>query len=305
MIMSQVDFKKAVNNYYNIVNGGNNIEIEKAKYNLLWETPNFFELVVNYIVLERAGLSFEFGKDVIPKGKRLYRIREYMHDTDFSEVSEWAAPPHRPQNRANFQGQEALYLGSTENICLLETHIKKNKKYVLGIYEAIEDIEVGGFQNFSLNNALHNYAGMVLNAFLIAPVRNEVNRDLFASLDSYYGKLTLDDFTDMNELRENGAFELPIKFGVLNQRDKYYKLTNQVCDMLSKSTPDGIRYSSCYIPIETMGIQCSDYNIVLYHEGIAKTKLVDYEVKINRRDFTGADVLKIMFNREKRNGCKN
>lgn len=303
--MGQVDFKKAANNYFNTVNGGNSIEIEKAKYNLLWETPNFFELVVNYIALGQNGLTFDFGIDVIPKGKRLYRIREYIHDTDFSEVGEWAAPPHRPQNRANFQGQEALYLGSTENICLLETHIKKNRKYVLGIYEVIEDIEVGGFQNFSFNNALHNYAGMVLNAFLIAPVRSEVNRDLFASLDSYYGKLTLDDFTDMNELRENGAFELPIKFGVLNQRGKYYKLTNQVCDMLSKSTPDGIRYSSCYIPIETMGIQCSDYNIVLYHEGIVKTKLVDYEVKINQRDFTGADVLKIMLNREKRNGCKN
>lgn len=303
--MGQVDFKKAANNYFNTVNGGNSIEIEKAKYNLLWETPNFFELVVNYIALGQNGLTFDFGKDVIPKGKRLYRIREYIHDTDFSEVGEWAAPPHRPQNRANFQGQEALYLGSTENICLLETHIKKNKKYVLGIYEAIEDIEVGGFQNFNPNSVLHNYAGMVLNAFLIAPVRSEVNKELFVYLDSHYGKLALDDFTNMNELKVNGAFELPMKFGVLNQRDKYYNLTNQVCDMLSKSTPDGIRYSSCYFPVETMGIRCSDYNIVLYHEGITKIEFIDYEVRINKRDCTGADVLSVYLNsREKQNEYK-
>lgn len=96
----------------------------------------------------------------------------------------------------------------------------------------------------------------------------------------------------MSELIENGSFELPIKLGVLNQRDEYYKLTNKICNILSKSTPDGIRYSSCYIPLETSGIECSDYNIVLYHEGISKIKFINYEIKTNLRGVTGADIIK-------------
>lgn len=296
--MSQVDFKKAINNYVNALNNKNNNEIEKAKYDLLWEISNFFELVINYIVLSQKGINFDFGKDVIPKGTRLFRIRKYESNIDFSATNEWTAPPHRPQNRANFQKQEALYLGSTENICLLETHIKKNEQYVLGNYEVIENIEVGGFLCKS-NNIYHNYAGMILNAFLIAPVRNEINKELFSKFDHYYGKLTLEDFTDMNELKEKGAFELPIKFGVLNQRDKYYHLTNKICKILSKFTPNGIRYSSCYLPLETIGIECTDYNIVLYHEGIKKTKFINYEIKKNNREFTGSDILfNIFLNKE-------
>lgn len=292
--MAQVDIKEAYDKYIKSLGSGRDDDIKKAKYNLLWEASNLFEIVVNYITLYKYGVKYDFGKSIIPKGTKLYRIRCYETDTDFSNPSQWEAPPHKPQNRANIKGQEALYLGSTETICMLEAHIKKGDKYALGIYEVEEDIEVGGYLTYDSNNILHNWAGTVLNAFLIAPSRSQRNKELFSYLDSYYGVLTLDDFANTNELNENGGLQLPIKFGVLNQLEQYYNLTNQLCNILSEDIPDGIRYSSCYIPLETVGIECSDFNIVLYREGISKVKLIDHKIKTNILDFDYTDLLKVI-----------
>lgn len=294
IMMAEVNLKEAYTKYLNILNSGCEDDIKKAKYNLLFEASNFFEVVVNYVTLYKFGLKYDFGKSIIPKGTKLYRIRCYETDTDFSNPSQWKAPPHRPQNRANIKGQEALYLGSTETICLLEAHIKKGDAYALGIYEVAEDIKVGGYLLFDPNNELHNLAGMILNAFLIAPSRSQRNKELFSYLDSQYGVLSLDDFEDMNALKEKGGLQLSMKFGVLNQLDKYYNLTNQLCSILSKDTPDGIRYSSCYLPLETVGIECSDYNVVLYREGISKIRLVEHKIKTNTKDFDYTDFLKII-----------
>ena len=296
IMMAEVNLKEAYIKYLDILNSGREDDIKKAKYNLLFEASNFFEVVVNYVTLYKFGLKYDFGKSIISKGTKLYRIRCYEKDIDFSNPSQWKAPPHRPQNRANTKGQEALYLGSTETICLLEAHIKKSDVYALGIYEVTEDIEVGGYLSFDPNSELHNVAGMILNAFLIAPSRSQRNKELFSYLDSQYGVLSLDDFADMNGLKENGGLQLSMKFGVLNQLDKYYNLTNQLCSILSKETPDGIRYSSCYLPFETVGIECSDHNIVLYREGISKIKFVEHKIKINIQDFNYTDFLKIIMN---------
>lgn len=286
------NLEKAYAKYLNSLNSGCNNEIEKAKYGLLLDAANLLEVIVNYVTLYNFGLKYDFGKSIIPSGTKLYRIRCYEDNTDFSNPNQWKAPPHKPQNRANIKGQEALYLGSTETICLLETHLKKGDIYVLGIYETTANIEVGGYLNHS-NNVLKNLAGIILNAFLIAPSRSSRNEELFSYLDPHYGLLTLDDLADINAV---GALELPIKFGVLNQLDKYYNLTNQLCNILSEDTPDGIRYSSCYLPMETMGIECSDFNIVLYSEGISKVKLIDHKIKTNIKDFDYTDLLKIILN---------
>ncbi|RZT02012.1 RES domain-containing protein [Cuneatibacter caecimuris] len=294
--MAQVNLKEAYVKYLNSLNSGCNDEIEKTKYSLLLEASNFLEVIANYVTLYKFGLKYDFGKSIIPRGTKLYRIRCYEDNTDFSNPNQWKAPPHKPQNRANIKGQEALYLGSTETICLLEAHIKKDDKYALGIYEATANIEVGGYLAYHTNNMLQNLAGMILNAFLIAPSRSSRNEELFSYLDSHYGLLALDDLADINEVIENSALELPMKFGVLNQLDKYYNLTNQLCNILSEDTPDGIRYSSCYLPMETVGIECSDFNIVLYSGGISKVKLIDYKIKTNVNDFDYTDLLKIILN---------
>ena len=50
--MEQVNLKEAFDKYNNSLNSGCVEDIEKAKYKLLWESSNFFELVVNYIALD-------------------------------------------------------------------------------------------------------------------------------------------------------------------------------------------------------------------------------------------------------------
>ena len=85
-----------------------------------------------------------------------------------------------------------------------------------------------------------------------------------------------------------------MKFGVLNQLEQYYNLTNQLCNILSEDIPDGIRYSSCYLPMQTVGVECSDFNIVLYREGISKVKLIDHKIKTNIFAFDYTDLLKVI-----------
>lgn len=292
--MGQVDFARSMNHYKKAIKNNNRATIEKAKYDLLWEASNYFELVRNYIACDQEGIKFDFGKDIIPKGTILYRIRAYSSDTDFSKSCEWAPPPGHPQNRANFQGQEALYLGSTEEVCLIEAQIEKNGKYVLATYTVIDDIEVGGYL-LEKNNTLHNYAGMILNAFLITPARSDKNIELLSYLKSLYGEITLDDLTDVDKLGIDGAYDLPMKFCAINRCNQFYDFTNQLCSILARDTPSGIRYSSCYFPLETIGIECSHYNLVLYHEGIQKIKFTDYVIKTNARDFSGIDILKRIY----------
>lgn len=274
------------------LNSHNSAAINLAKYEVFKEASNILEWVSDYTFLSKLGVSFDYGVDVIRKGERLYRIRTYDETVDYSDAKQWASPPSRPKNRANVQGQCALYLGSTETICLLETHIEKGAPYMLATYECVDDITLAGFLQMDRNNQLHNLIGMVLNAFFIAPARNDKNAELFSFLDKYYGKLTVD------ELHISDDMKLPFKFGVLNQKGNYYKLTNLLCKTFEKKSAEGIRYSSCYLPMETVGIECSNYNVVLYEKGISKMKFVGCEKKKNTQLFTSVDIAKVLLEKD-------
>lgn len=273
---------------------GNPQEVEAAKYSLLVDATSLLGLVVNYITLERNGITFDFGANIIPKGTRLYRIRSFHDDVDYSDPAAWRPPPHQSQGRANREKQEALYLGSTETVCLLETHTLQHQKCMLGTYECSEDIVVSGFLRDSDTNWLHNLAGIVLNAFLIAPSRCERNNELFEFLDKQYGKLTLDDLSDISCAVERGGLELPLKFGVLNQRTELHEITNQLCEILASKTSCGIRYSSCYMPLEAPGIICTDFNLVLYREGFEKLSVIDCEARTIKSPITPTSVIECL-----------
>lgn len=108
--------------------------------------------------------------------------------------------------------------------------MKPNQKYVVGTYECIEDIEVGGFITPLSDNEMYRLIGMVLNAFLIAPARNNKNIDLFYYLDNKYGQLDLDDFS----IHDISTMDLQFKYGVLNKNDKYYEMTNMICNTIKR-----------------------------------------------------------------------
>ena len=252
---------------------------------------DLLNIVQNYIALDKVNINFDFGHRIIKKGTILYRIRNYKDGIDYSNIDEWKPNPNRKRNRANKEGEEALYLGSTERVCILEMNLKHGEKYALGRYECLEDICVGGFLNFTIPKSSQSYqlqmmAGIVLNAFLIAPSRGN-DDELFEFLDGIYKQKGIRN----DDWKHN--FDLPYKFASLNNGPNLYDMENMVCDVLKKRYPQGILYSSCYLPVATIGIGCSDYNIVLYEEAIKRLKFLDYEVKSNKEKFSRLEIAKV------------
>lgn len=281
---------------YIIAIKSNKIEdVIQAKCDLILYDANFISVISNYIALYENGIDLKYGSYIIDKGTQLYRILCFDDNTDFSDVTQWNPNPKRTENRANIQGEEALYLSNDEFLCRLETHLKPNQKYVVGTYECTEDIELGSFIAPLSDNEMYRLIGMVLNAFLIAPSRSDKNQDLFHYLDNKYGQLDLDDFS----IYDISTMDLQFKYGVLNENDMYYKLTNMICNTLKKYHPNGIRYSSCYMPIDTVGVKSSMYNVVLYSTGIKKIQFRKHEVKSNDFNYNETDVVRTLLESDK------
>ena len=167
-------------------------------------------------------------------------------------------------------------------VCILETQLQEGEKYAIGKYRCIEDFEVGGYFSLSKSNEWKNISAIVLNAFLIAPSRGEKNKKLFEYLDDKFRNIDVEDFESIRECIYNGSegIKLPYKFAVLNKNEKLYNLTNRLCEILQRKYTNGIRYSSSFIPVDCPGIECSEYNLVLYENGINKIKFCDYEIKM-------------------------
>lgn len=262
-------------------------------YEDLFDRTDIFQVICKYVAYSKAGLLYDFGSTIIPKGTHLYRIRQYEDGKDFSNPIEWEPSPFKRQNRCNHEGETALYLGSTKEICILETYIKQNCKYVLAEYEVISDIEVGGFiySNLENDSKWKILAGDLFNAFLIAPNRTPDNIDLFNLIDSKYND------TDFSNIRVKDInitktlFSIPLRIAHINKLDKYYNITNQLCDIIKHKTPKGIRYSSCYIPVEITGIRCTAYNICLYESALKNIKFNRADICINDSNINARDII--------------
>lgn len=271
-------------------------------YKDLFDTQDIMETLCKYIAYSKCGLVYDFGSTTIPKATKLYRIRKYSPNIDFSDPKQWTPSPNKNQNRCNTNGETALYLGSTELVCLLETNIQQNEKYVLAEYEITEDIEVGGFIYVNPNESRWKFLVAVLfNAFLIAPSRNSCNEHLFDILDNYFSdtdfsNIRLDTITNPKE-----NVLLSLRIGCINQKNKYYNITNEMCNILKTKTPKGIRYSSCFIPMETVGIQCSEYNVCLYESALKSIKFLKSDIKVNTKKYTSVDMVKLLLETEKEN----
>lgn len=283
--------KKLLSDLIDAVRGGDKEQIDKLKYDNLFYGSSLLTIISNYTFLSDIAIDFDFGFQILKKGTRLYRIRRFEESVNFSDEKEWSYPPSMPENRANRSDEPALYLGTTENICVLETHIGKNEKYVIGEYEVAEDIILGGFLDCEDRKSVRKYlVGVILNAYLIAPSRGDKNRELFDFIDAYYLGYTLEDL----QMKEAKELELPLKFGYLNKREEFYKTTNKLLEPIKRKYPVGLSYSSCYIPVVTVGIVCSDTNVVLYKKGMNKIRFVPSTIKTNNSKFNGTDILKLL-----------
>ena len=239
-----------------------------------------------------------FGHYTIKKGEKIWRIRKFQENTDFSDEREWAPPPQQNQNRCNFKNDIALYCGSEESICLFETHVNKNEKYVISSYTVLEDLKLGSFNRLIGPISQKKYIESVLfNACLTAPSSvNKMNEELFQYLDLRFQDENFDYKSYKQILKDNKNMLLPIKLGYYNSYKNYYNLTSLLCLVLRKNYPLGIKYNSCYLPIETLGIKCSHYNIVLYEPALNKIKWNhDDTIKTAHDSYCGKDSLRLIF----------
>ena len=265
------------------------LDIYKELYN-----GDLFYALANYVANSKMGLVYDFGWGIIPKGSTFYRIRRNKKEKDYSNRKEWGPNPNATQGRCNSNHEKAMYFGSTEFVCLLEMHIPYNEKYVLGKYTTVSDIKVGGYVFVNPNESKWKQAiAMAFNAFLIAPSREEKNEELFKVIDKYYGKGTLSDIL-LKDACSADNMKLPYKIGGYFEGENYYKLTNSMCSIIKGRYPAGIRYSSCYIPAETVGIECSDYNIAIYGDAIKSVEFQDYEIKTNNNRVTPESIAEIL-----------
>lgn len=265
-------------------------------YKDLFDAPDILSVLCKYIANSECGLHYDFGSTILAKGTKLYRIRRYSDKTDFSNPDEWNPAPTKPQNRCNRAGETALYLGSDEILCLLETHICKGEKYVLGEYEVLKDIKIGGYTYIKSDESKwKKMIGVLFNYFLIAPSRNEYNKALFDIIDAHFSDT---DFSEIKLATLTSADEklLSWRIGHINTKDKYYEITNKMCSILKQQYPKGIRYSSCFLPLETVGIECSGYNICLYETALKDIRFVNYSTKINNNKLTAEAMADTLLN---------
>lgn len=270
-------------------------------YKDLFNASDILGVLANYIANSKCGLQYDFGSTVLKKGTGLYRIRKYSDETDFSNPNEWKPAPTKPQNRCNCKGETALYLGSNEKICLFETHIGKGEKYVLGEYKVLNDIKIGGYTYVNPDSSKWKQQTAILfNNFLIAPTRNKNNKALFDIIDAHFSDTDFSDIKLSTLKNSKEEIKLSFRIGHINQKDEYYKITNNMCSVLKKQNPNGIRYSSCYFPIETVEIISNTYNICLYEDALENIKFANYNIKINNSKLTAESVVNLILNNSQR-----
>ena len=266
-------------------------------YKDLFDAPDILSVLCKYISNSECGVQYDFGNTILKKGTKLYRIRKYSEKTDFTNPAEWNPPPTKPQNRCNCKGETALYLGSDEDICLLETHIAKGEKYVLGKYEVLNDIKIGGYIYVDSDSLIwKNLIAILFNNFLIAPARNENNKSLFDIIDTYFSDANFSNIKLSTLTTPQEEFKLSLRIGHIYKKDNYYDITNKMCSILKKQNPNGIRYSSCYFPMETIKIECSAYNICLYESALKDIKYISHSIKTNDGKPTSEAITEIILN---------
>ena len=100
---------------YIIATKSNKIEdVIQAICDLILYDANYVSVISNYVALSKEGIELKYGSNKINKGTQLYRIRYFDNNIDFSDISQWNPNPKRTENRANIQGEEALYLSNDE-----------------------------------------------------------------------------------------------------------------------------------------------------------------------------------------------
>ena len=220
-------------------------------------------------------LSVMGDRITIPRDTILYRARK-DEGTPLNLKSDWLMAPKDlvKKGRFNYDKKPVLYLSTMDFVLPREIGLKPNEGYYLAKYRCTNDISVGSFLKTSspVTNLLHIIAMSIESDDKLTP--SEIEELSLLNKQS----------NQVESLSGSQLSQLYIhKF--LNK--SLYDITNKLCDLVLNNNPNGIRYCSCYVPIELSGSNQIvtldgelEGNYALTEKGIENIEYLESEYKI-------------------------
>ena len=192
------------------------------------------------------GLSYKEKQDalgnefIVPKGTILYRARK---DKGVALVNEndWWMPPKNNVSKGRFNSERKpiLYLSTMEFVLPREIGLNINDAYYLSSYRVKNSFSVGSLLKTDdiVNNILHKVAIAIEDDSKLTSEERQL-------ISSTINKIKPCDIVN----------DLMSPFYLYHYlRNNLYDITNKIVGLVLGKNPCGIRYCSCYNPIEMSG----------------------------------------------------
>lgn len=249
---------------------------------------DFFSIFFGLDIQEQLSVV---GDDfIIPEGTILYRARKDVGIPLLNELDWWMPPESiTEQGRFNCKCNPVLYLGTFDFILPREIGLDVDDTYYLAKYRVKNSFSIGSLLK---NDDIVNY--------ILHKVAMAIEDD---------SKLRLEE---KNALTIRSEIIKPMDFAndfsipyYLHSylRKNLYDITNKVAELVLIKNPYGIRYCSCYTPIEMSGgnfVLTLDGemggNYALTYEGIANLEWISAEKKVYTKEAHKKDDMSVYIN---------
>lgn len=266
--------------------------MQEKNVNKLMSCKSINEFVSMYLGMPKLERKSVLGNRVIiKKGDKLYRARK-DDGSDFSSDNAWklAPPKYTRKGRFNREKKPVLYVGTMEQILPREIGLKPGDKYYIAEYEVLDDIKVGSL--------LKQYSGITMLLHKIAMAVEDETK-LTLSEKEALEKLNIKK-DEMIELAANSLSSFYIHRCISGD---LYEFTNRIFDTILEDNPEGIRYASCYAPIELSGGREvltlngeNAGNYALTSKAVDKLKVVNVTKNVYTKDDYDKNDLSMMIN---------
>lgn len=230
------------------------------------------------------GLGYKEKQDAlgdeffVPKGTIMYRARK---DVGISLVTEndWWMPPKEKVSKGRFNGEHKpiLYLSTMDSILPREIGLNVDDSYYLSRYKVKSGFCVGSLLKTDdiVNYVLHKVAIAIEDDSKLTLEERKIISPVMNRLKPWD---IVNDFSSSFYLYHH-------------LKNNLYDITNKMVDLVLSKNPCGIRYCSCYAPIEMSGgpqiltlAGEVEGNYALTNEGIKNLEWIDSEKRTYTKD---------------------
>ena len=221
--------------------GGEGINLREDHIKKLMNWKSLYEFLTMYLGLSYKEKLSVIGDDfIIPNDMVFYRVRKDIGKPLINE-SDWWMPPQikTSQGRFNYAGKPVLYLGTMDSVLPREVGLNSGDVYYIAKYRCKNSFRVGSLlkTNDIINYVLHKVAiALVDYSILIAVERRELK----------YQNVNLSPWDIVNDFSSSYYLHHSL-------RRNLYDITNKISDLIISRYECGLRYCSCYVPIEMSG----------------------------------------------------